>query len=129
MSAGSKADLNLNETTTYGTADFSMYQLAEKILNQRRIVVQREVPHPKDPSKTVTRTDARATKIALDKAKAIREEFQKWIFADEKRKIRYERKYNDIFNSLIGREYDGSKLTFPGITALNDFALRPHQKN
>lgn len=129
ISAGSKADLNLNETTTYGTADFSLYQLAEKILNQRRIVVQREVPHPKDPSKTVTRTDAKATKIALDKAKAIREEFQKWIFADEKRKSHYERKYNDIFNSLVGREYDGSKLTFPGITTLNDFALRPHQRN
>lgn len=129
MSAGSKTDLNLNETTTYGTADYSMYQLAEKILNQRRIVVQREVPHPKDPSKTVTRTDTKATRIALDKAKAIREEFQRWIFADEKRKARYERKYNDIFNSLVGREYDGSKLTFPGITTLNDFALRPHQMN
>lgn len=104
-----------------------MYQLAEKILNQRRIVVQREVPHPQDPSRTVTRTDAKATRIAIDKAKAIREEFQKWIFADEKRKAHYERKYNDIFNSLVGREYDGSKLTFPGI--LNDFTLRPHQKN
>lgn len=127
LNAGSKQSLNLNETTTYGTADLNMYQLAEKILNQRRIVVQCEKVSPKDPSKTVTRTDPKATKIALEKAKLIREEFQKWIFADEKRKTKYERKYNDIFNSIVGRNYDGSHLTFAGMT--NDFALRPHQKN
>lgn len=127
LNAGSKQSLNLNETTTYGTADLNMYQLAEKILNQRRIVVQREKVNPKDPSKTITRTDSKATKIALEKAKLIREEFQKWIFADEKRKTKYERKYNDIFNSIVGRNYDGSHLTFAGMT--NDFTLRPHQKN
>ncbi len=127
LHAGSKTDLNLNETTTYGTADYSMYQLAEKILNQRRIVVKCEKINPKDPSKTITRTDPKATKIALEKAKAIRAEFEKWIFADEKRKSKYERKYNDIFNSIVGREYDGSHLTFIGITS--DFILRPHQKN
>ena len=129
LNAGSRKDLNLNETTTYGTDDYNMYQLAEKLLNQRRIVVQREKPHPKDPAKTVTRTDPKATKVALDKAKGIREEFKKWIFATPERKAKYERKYNDIFNSLVGREFDGSKLTFPGMTTLNDFSLRPHQKN
>lgn len=127
MNAGSKSSLNLNETTTYGTADYNMYQLAEKILNQRRIVVQREKVSPKDPSKTITKTDPKATKIALEKAKLIRSEFQKWIFSDENRKAKYERKYNDIFNSIVGRDYDGSHLTFSGMK--NDFILRPHQKN
>ena len=127
LNAGSKQSLNLNETTTYGTADYNMYQLAEKIMNQRRIVVQREKVSHKDPSKTVTRTDPKATKVALEKAKLIRAEFEKWIFADEKRKAKYERKYNDIFNSIVGRNYDGSHLTFAGMT--NDFTLRPHQKN
>ena len=127
LNAGSKQSLNLNETTNYGMADLNMYQLAEKILNQRRIVVQREKVSPKDTSKTVTRTDPKATKIALEKAKLIREEFKKWIFDDEKRKTKYERRYNDIFNSIVGREYDGSHLTFAGMT--NDFTLRPHQKN
>lgn len=127
MNAGIKKDLNLAETTTYGTADLNMYQLAEKILNQRRIVVQREKPYPKDPSKTITKTDPRATKIALEKAKIIRDEFKKWIFADPEQKEKYERKYNDIFNSLVGRSCNGSKLTFSGISS--DFALRPHQKN
>lgn len=127
LNAKSKKGLNLNETTTYGTADLNMYQLAEKILNQRRIVVQREKISTKDPTKTVTRTDPKATKIALEKAKLIRAEFQKWIFADDKRKAKYERKYNDIFNSIVGRNYDGSHLTFSGMA--NDFTLRPHQKN
>ncbi|MDE7363738.1 MAG: methyltransferase domain-containing protein, partial [Ruminococcus sp.] len=127
LNAKSKKDLNLNETTTYGTADLNMYQLAEKILNQRHIVVQCEKTSPKDPTKTVTRTDPKATKIALEKAKLIRAEFQKWIFADDERKAKYERKYNNIFNSIVGRNYDGSHLTFSGIA--NDFTLRPHQKN
>ena len=127
LNAGSKQSLNLNETTTYGTSDYNMYQLAEKILNQRRIAVQREKISPKDPSKTITRTDPKATKIALEKAKLIRAEFEKWIFADEKRKVKYERKYNDIFNSIVGRNYDGSHLSFAGMN--NNFILRPHQKN
>ena len=127
MNAGSKKDLNVNETTTYGTKDLNMYQLAEKVLNQRRIAVMQEVPSKKDPTKVVTRTDPRATKIALEKAKKIKEEFRQWIFDDQYRKEKYERRYNDIFNSLVGREYDGSRLSFPGLK--NDFALRPHQKN
>lgn len=127
MNARSKKDLNQNETTTYGTSDYSMYELAHKILNQRRIVVKKEYPDPNDSSKTITRTDAQATKIALEKAKAIRQEFEKWIFATPERKEKYERRYNDIFNSLVGRNYDGSHLTFSGLA--NNFTLRQHQKN
>lgn len=123
----SKIGLNVNETTTYGTADFSLYNLAEKILNQRRIVVKREVVDPGDPSKKVTRTDVRATKLANDMAKQIKQKFKKWIFEDKDRKEKYERRYNNIFNSLVGRSYDGSNLTFPGMSS--DFVLRPHQKD
>ena len=104
MNAGSRKDLNQNELATYGTNDYSMYELAKKILNQRRITVLKEMPNPNDPGKTVTRTDAKASKIAIDKANQIKEEFKKWIFDDPKRKAKYERRYNDIFNSLVGRE-------------------------
>lgn len=127
INAGSKKNLNLNETTTYGTADYSLYALAEKILNQKRISVSVKVPHPTDPGKIITQTDSKRTRIALEKAKKIKEEFQKWIFADEGRKAKYEQRYNNIFNSLVGREYDGSNLTFDGLN--NNFELRPHQKN
>ena len=78
-------------------------------------------------SKNVIRTDVKATKVANDVAKKIKQEFKKWIFADEARRDKYERRYNNIFNSLVGRNYDGSKLTFPGLNS--DFVLRPHQRN
>ena len=122
-----RTGFNVNESQTYGTQNFSLYALAEKILNQRRIAVNIQVPNPKDPSKNVTRTDVKATKIANDVAKKIKQEFKKWIFADEARREKYERRYNNIFNSLVGRSYDGSKLTFPGLKS--DFVLRSHQKN
>ena len=125
--ARSKKDLNQNETTTYGTSDYNMYELASKILNQRRIVVKDEKPDPNDKSKTITRTNVKATKIALEKAKTIQQEFEKWIFSSPERKEKYEQRYNNIFNSLVGRDYDGSHLTFSGLA--NDFHLRPHQKN
>jgi N12 class adenine-specific DNA methylase len=125
--AGSRNNLNVNETTTYGTADLSLYKLAEKILNQKRIAVMMEVPDPKDPTKVITKTDPVKTKLALDKANKIKEEFSKWIFSDEERKEKYVRRYNDIFNSLVGREYDGSFLTFAGLNS--EFTLRDYQKN
>ncbi|MBR0484479.1 MAG: methyltransferase domain-containing protein [Oscillospiraceae bacterium] len=127
MNARSQTDLNQNETVTYGTNDYNLYELAQKILNQRRIVVKKEVPDPNDSSKTITRTDPKATKIAIEKSKAIQQEFADWIFSSPERKEKYERRYNDVFNSLVGRNYDGSHLTFSGLA--NDFTLRPHQKN
>jgi N12 class adenine-specific DNA methylase len=127
-----KSGLNINEHTKYGTSDFSLYALAEKSLNQRQIVVKVEKRHPTEPDKTVMKTDHKATKMALEKARLIKDEFKKWIFADDDRRNKYERKYNDIFNSLVGREYDGSKLTFPGMASIIDdkeFTMRDHQKN
>lgn len=127
LNAGSRKELNVNETSTYGTADMNMYKIAERLLNQRRIVIQQTFPNPNDPTKKITRTDPKATKLAMEKAKLIKAEFKKWIFADPARKEKYERKYNNIFNSLVGREYDGSNLTFAGMST--GFNLRPHQKN
>jgi N12 class adenine-specific DNA methylase len=127
-----KSGLNINEHTKYGTSDFSLYALAEKSLNQRQIVVKVEKRHPTEPDKTVMKTDHKATKMALEKARLIKDEFKKWIFADDDRRNKYERKYNDIFNCLVGREYDGSKLTFPGMASMvgsKDFIMRDHQKN
>ncbi|MCQ2419939.1 MAG: YodL domain-containing protein [Clostridia bacterium] len=127
MQAGSRKDLNVNEGTTYGTDRLTMYEIAQKLLNQRRIAVMMTVPSPKDPSKTVTRTDPVETKKALEKARIIEEKFAEWIFADPARKAKYERRYNDLFNSLVGRKYDGSHLTFEGQSAA--FTLRPHQRD
>ncbi len=126
-SKSKKLDLNTAESTTYGTPDFNMYALAERILNQRRIEVKMQVPDPKDPSKTVTRTDVKATKLANEKAKEIRKEFEKWLFAEPVRKEKYEKRYNQLFNSLVPRKYDGSRMTFNGMRA--GMQLKPHQLN
>ena len=127
MQAGSRKDINVKESTTYGTEALTMYEIAQKLLNQRPVKVTKTVPSPKDPSKTTTRTDPVETKKAMEKAKLIEEAFEKWIFESPERKEKYERRYNDLFNSLVGRKYDGSHLTFDGQSA--DFELRPHQKN
>ena len=127
LKAGSRKDLNVNEGTTYGTDSLTMYEIALKMLNQTRIVVNKTVPSPKDPSKTVTRVDPEKTRLAQEKAKQIEAKFKEWIFADPQRKAKYEKIYNDRFNALVGRHYDGSRLTFNGMA--NDFELRPHQRD
>jgi N12 class adenine-specific DNA methylase len=108
-----------------------LYALAEKVLNGRqiRVLYEEEIVDPKDPSrmKKVTRTDIPATKVANAKAQIIKEKFKEWIFDDETRREKYEQRYNEKFNCLVGREYDGSNLTFPGMDA--DFTLREHQRN
>ena len=125
--ARSKADLNVAEVSTYGTSDLSLYALFEKMLNQRRIEVKRKDTDPYDPSREIIRTDAKATKIANEKAKLIKQEFKKWIFSDPERCKKYEEIYNRLFNSLVGRSYDGSHLTFKGMKS--GFQLRQHQKD
>ena len=127
MKAGSRKDLNVNEGTTFGTDSLTMYEIAEKMLNQTRIVVNKTIPSPKDPSKTVTRVDPEKTRLAQEKAKQIEAKFKEWIFADPKRKAKYEERYNNRFNALVGRQYDGSRLTFNGMAS--GFTLRPHQRD
>ena len=65
--------------------------------------------------------------LARAKAELIKEEFKEWLFSDLSRRERYVRIYNDRFNNIKLREYDGSYLTFPGMNP--DIQLRPHQKN
>ena len=125
--SSARTGFNVNESKTYGTEAMNVYKLAEKILNQRRIVVKTKVPSPYDPSKLVDVTDVKATALVLEKAKLIKSEFKKWLFDDEQRREKYVRRYNNIFNSLVGRKYDGSKLTFPGMNS--EFKLRPHQRD
>lgn len=127
LQAGSRKDLNVNEGTTYGTNKLTMYEIAQKMLNQRRIAVMTSVSSPRDPSKMISRTDPVETRKAMEKAKLIETKFSEWIFADPERKAKYERRYNNLFNSLVGRKYDGSHLTFGGQSAA--FALRPHQRD
>ena len=67
------------------------------------------------------------TMLARQKQESIREQFQDWIFQDMERREDLCARYNELFNSIRPREYDGSHLTFPGMNT--EIQLRPHQKN
>ncbi|WP_207647497.1 YodL domain-containing protein [Ruminococcus sp. XPD3002] len=117
--------LNPNEISTYGTEDMNMYHILENLLNQKKIQVFDYFPDPNDAKKVKSVLNKNKTQVAQSKAKAIKEKFAEWIFATEQRKEKYVKRYNEKFNNLVGRTYDGSHLTFSGMA--NDFKLRPHQ--
>nr|WP_303789391.1 YodL domain-containing protein [Ruminococcus flavefaciens] len=117
--------LNPNEVSTYGTEDMNMYHILENLLNQKKIQVFDYFPDPQDPKKVKSVLNKNKTQIAQSKAKAIKGKFSEWIFATEERKEKYVRRYNEKFNNLVGRSYDGSHLTFSGMA--DGFKLRPHQ--
>lgn len=120
--ARSKFNLNVNETKVYGVSkEYNMYRIAEALLNQKKV----KVFYKDNEGNRIT--DHEATRAANKCGEKINEKFKEWIFKDEARKEKYVRRYNDIFNSIVGRTYDGSNLTFNGMN--NDFTLRPHQKN
>ena len=118
---------NTNELSTYGTEDMNMYHIMQNLLNQQKIQVFDYFPDPKDPKKVKSVVNRNKTQVAQSKAKAIQQKFREWIFATGKRKEKYVRRYNDKFNNLVGRSYDGSHLTFEGMES--DFHLRKHQLN
>ena len=117
--------LNPNEVSTYGTEDMNMYHILENLLNQKKIQVFDYFPDPQDPKKVKSVLNKNKTQIAQSKAKAIKGKFSEWIFATEERKEKYVRRYNEKFNNLVGRSYDGSHLTFSGMA--DGFKLKPHQ--
>ncbi len=118
-------NFNPNELSTYGTEDMNMYHIMQNLLNQQKIQVFDYFPDPKDPKKVKSVLNKNKTQVAQSKAKAIQQKFREWIFATDKRKEKYVRRYNDKFNNLVGRSYDGSHLTFEGMES--NFHLRKHQ--
>lgn len=119
------SSLNTNEISTYGTEDMNMYHIMENLLNQKKIQVFDYFPDPTDPKKIKSVLNKNKTQVAQSRAKAIKQKFSEWIFAAEDRKEKYVKRYNEKFNNLVGRSYDGSHLTFSGMS--NSFRLRPHQ--
>lgn len=118
-------NFNPNELSIYGSEDMNMYHIAENLLNQKKIQVFDYFPDPMNPKKVKSVLNKNKTQVAQSKAKAIKQKFAEWIFATEERKEKYVKRYNEKFNNLVGRTYDGSHLTFSGMA--NGFKLRPHQ--
>ena len=110
---------------TYGTSRVSAYKLIEDSLNLRDTKVYDQIIDS-DGRKTSV-LNQKETMLARSKQEIIREEFKNWIFEDVDRRNRLVKKYNERFNSIRLREYDGSHLPFDGINP--EIKLRPHQKD
>lgn len=110
---------------TYGTNRVSAYKLIEDALNLKETKVFDQIINL-DGSKTSV-LNKKETMLAGQKQELIKEEFKNWIFNDQDRRNRLVKAYNEKFNSIRNREYDGSNLSFDGMST--DISLRPHQKN
>lgn len=110
---------------TYGTSRVSAYKLIEDALNLKETKVFDQIVNP-DGSKTSV-LNKKETLLAGQKQELIKEEFKNWIFNVQERRNRLVKLYNERFNSIRNREYDGSKLSFEGMNT--KIELRPHQRN
>jgi N12 class adenine-specific DNA methylase len=115
----------VSNTTTYGTTRLTAADLIEDALNMR---VPTVYDYLNDDTRVVNQTETVAAREAQQKLKDL---FAKWLWDDPGRTERLARRYNDLFNTIRLRTYDGSHLTLPGMnrSELRRGDLDPHQKN
>ena len=116
---------NVKADSTYGTKRASAYRIMEDTLNLRDTRIFDYVYDEHNNKKAVL--NHKETTAAQAKQEVIKQAFQDWIWKDPERRNRLVRYYNDTFNSIRPREYDGSHITFGGISP--EIQLRPHQVN
>lgn len=112
-------------TQTYGTKRMDAYSIFESTLNLRTVTVRDRIED--GGGAYHYEVNQKETMLAREKQDQMKEAFKSWIFAEPERRQKYVEYYNETFNSIRLREYDGSHLTFPGMNP--DIHLRPHQKN
>ena len=116
---------NVMVDMTYGTSRKNAYSIIEDTLNLRDARVYDRVENPDGTTKSVL--NQKETTLAQQKQEAIKEAFKDWIFKDPERRETLVNQYNEKFNSTRPREYDGSHLTFSGMSP--EIQLREHQVN
>ena len=123
------SDKSVLATQKYGSHKMNAYDIFEHILNLQDPKVYKtiEVPDGLGDTKEKRVVDVDATRIVQRKADDMRKAFKDWIFKDPARREDIVNRYNELFNSIRPREYDGSHLTFPMMNS--DIQLHPHQKN
>ncbi|WP_024858727.1 YodL domain-containing protein [Ruminococcus albus] len=123
------SDRSVLATQKYGSHNMNAYDVFEHILNlqEPKIYKTVEVPDGMGDTKEKRVVDIDATRVIQRKADDIRKAFKDWIFRDPERREVIVNRYNELFNSIRPREYDGSHLSFPLMT--KDIKLHGHQKN
>lgn len=117
----------VKSSSTYGTDRIEALYIIEKTLNMRPVYVTDEVMSLTSKSGKKRVTNKQETMLATEKQQAIIKEFQNWIWQDEKRKKRLEKIYDDTYASSVIRHYDGSFLSFSGMSEKEK--LFDYQKN
>lgn len=123
------SDRSVLATQKYGSHKMNAYDIFEHLLNLQEPKVYKtiEVPDGLGDTKEKRVVDIDATRVVQRKADDIRKAFKAWIFKDPQRREVIVEKYNELFNSIRPREFDGSALSFPMMTS--DIKLHDHQKN
>lgn len=116
---------NVKANSTYGTSRINAYQIIEQTLNLKDVRIFDYVIDDDGKKKPVL--NKKETAIAMEKQDAIKQAFKDWIWSDPERRNRLCEMYNEKFNSIRPREYDGSHLIFPNMNP--EITLRPHQLN
>ena len=116
---------NVKAYNTYGTSRINAYKIIEETLNLKDVRIFDYIEEPDGKKKAVL--NKKETAIAQSKQELIKQGFQDWIWADPERRERLCKLYNEKFNSIRPREYDGSHITFNGMNP--EIELREHQKN
>jgi N12 class adenine-specific DNA methylase len=121
---GKSVDKGIHALSTYGTQRKNAYEIIEDSLNLREVKV---FDYVEADGKRKAVLNKKETAIAQGKQAEIKQAFQDWIWTDPERRERLTTLYNETFNNIRPREYDGSHLIFPGMNP--EITLRPHQKN
>lgn len=116
-------DSSRSADARWSTGRVELKSILEAAANQKTLQV---FDSHSDGTRTLNETE---TQLANDKVNAVKEEWSRWVWADDARREQLAGIYNNVFNTNVAREYDGSHLTFPGKVGNDIIALRPHQAN
>ena len=116
---------SISATETYGTERMDAYTIFENTLNLRIVTIRDRVEDPDGKVHYVL--NQKETMLARAKQEQMKDRFKEWLFSDVERRQKYVDYYNETFNNIRLREYDGSHLVFPGMNP--EIELKDHQKN
>lgn len=116
---------NVKANKTYGTDKMNAYKIIEQTLNLKDVKIYDNIVNENGDKERVLNREE--TAIAQAKQEQIKNKFEEWIWKDQQRREKLEKLYNEKFNSIRPREYDGSHLNFVGMNP--EITLRKHQQN